>query len=110
MSERANPFGDLGDFAPAPSKPKVDRAVIDQVAEATGFPSRQPVKQPDPVQASLPDVEPEQVEKLRQKVFRLTPTQDRELKQYCGKLDTTMQDLVLEGINLFLKSKGLPPI
>lgn len=44
MSERANPFGDLGDFAPAPAKPKADPAVIDQVAQAHGFPSRQPVK------------------------------------------------------------------
>lgn len=45
MSDRVNPFGDLGDFAPAPAKPKADRDVIDQVAEAQGFPSRQPVKQ-----------------------------------------------------------------
>ncbi|TQK00169.1 stability/partitioning determinant [Herbaspirillum sp. SJZ107] len=43
MNERANPFGDLGDFAPAPAKPKPDPAVIDQVAEAHGFPSRKPV-------------------------------------------------------------------
>jgi len=49
MIERANPFGDLGDFAPAPGKPKADRAVIDQVAEAHGFPSRQPTKQPEAV-------------------------------------------------------------
>ena len=45
MNKRANPFGDLGDFAPAPAKPKPDPAVIDQVAEANGFLSRQPVKQ-----------------------------------------------------------------
>jgi hypothetical protein len=44
MTERANPFGDLGDFAPAPAKPKADRAVIDQVAAEHGFPSRQPAK------------------------------------------------------------------
>lgn len=44
MIERANPFGDLGDFTPTPAKPKTDRAVIDQVAEANGFPSRQPAK------------------------------------------------------------------
>jgi hypothetical protein len=48
MSERANPFGDLGDFTPAPAKPKADKAVIDQVAETHGFPSRQPTKQPEP--------------------------------------------------------------
>lgn len=45
MSERANPFGDLDDFVPAPAKPKVDPAVIDQVAEANGFPSRQAPKE-----------------------------------------------------------------
>lgn len=58
MSERANPFGDLGDFAPAPSKPKADRAVIDQVAAEHGFPSRQPAKpavaDPAPVAQAAP--------------------------------------------------------
>jgi hypothetical protein len=54
MNERVNPFGDLGDFAPAPPKPKADRAVIDQVAEAHGFPSRQPAKPPVPEAASAP--------------------------------------------------------
>jgi hypothetical protein len=44
MSERANPFGDLGDFAPGPAKPKPDRAALDQVAEESGFVSRQPAK------------------------------------------------------------------
>lgn len=49
MSDRANPFGDLGDFELAPGKPKADRALIDKVAEEHGFPSRQPVKQPDQI-------------------------------------------------------------
>lgn len=49
-------------------------------------------------------------EKPRQKVFRLTPAQDRELKKYCAHSDTTIQDVVIEGINMVLKSKGLPPI
>jgi hypothetical protein len=53
MIERANPFEDLGDFTPAPAKPKTDRAVIDQVAEAHGFPSRQPAKQPEPIEPTL---------------------------------------------------------
>jgi hypothetical protein len=108
MNERANPFGDLGDLASAPAKPKPDPAVIDQVAEAHGFPSRQPAKaEPEPAPpptASVPEA------KLRQKVFRLTPDQDRTLKQYCAGSDTTIQDLVVEGINMVLKSKGLPTI
>lgn len=56
MNERANPFGDLGDFTPALAKPKPDPAVIDQVAEAHGFPSRKPVAPPaaEPGLASLP--------------------------------------------------------
>ena len=60
MSERANPFGDLNDLAATSApKPRVDRSVIDQVAEANGFQSRQPVKQPESVQASRPDVAPQ---------------------------------------------------
>lgn len=54
MSERANPFGDLNDFTPAPAKPKADRAVIDQVAEAHGFPSRQPSKLPAADEQAMP--------------------------------------------------------
>jgi len=107
MIERANPFGDLNDFAPAPAKPKTDRAVIDQVAAENGFPSRQPLK--DASSASLPAA-PVQEEKLRQKVFRLTPAQDRKLKEYCAQHDATMQDVVIEGINMVLQSKGLPTI
>ncbi len=55
MNERANPFGDLGDFASGPAKPKPDPAVIDQVAEANGFVSRQPAKPaPEPTPAPTP--------------------------------------------------------
>lgn len=109
MNERTNPFGDLGDLASAPTKPKPDPAVIDQMAEAHGFPSRQPAKaepvhEPAPQPAAAPEA------KLRQKVFRLTPDQDRALKQYCAASDTTIQDLVVGGINMVLKSKGLPTI
>ena len=46
MNERVNPFGDLGDFTSAPAKPKPDPAVIDQVAEAHGFPSRKSLAAP----------------------------------------------------------------
>lgn len=49
MNERVNPFGDLGDFAPALPKPKAELLeVADQVAAQHGFPSRQPVKQSAP--------------------------------------------------------------
>lgn len=49
-------------------------------------------------------------DKLRQKVFRVTAAQDRKIKEFCAHSDMTVQDLVIEGINLMLKSKGLPPI
>lgn len=49
-------------------------------------------------------------DKLRQKVFRVTAAQDRKIKEFCAHSDMTVQDLVVEGINLVLKSKGLPPI
>lgn len=54
MNERVNPFGDLGDFAPAPAKPKAEiLEVANQVAEQHGFPSRQPVKQATPEAAPV---------------------------------------------------------
>jgi hypothetical protein len=49
-------------------------------------------------------------DKLRQKIFRVTPAQDRKLKEYCAHADTTIQEVAIEGINMVLKSKGLPPI
>lgn len=42
MTSRANPFGDLGEFQPKPKAKPVERAQIDQLANASGFPSRQP--------------------------------------------------------------------
>lgn len=68
MNERANPFGDLGDFAPAPAtaKPKPDPAVLNQVAEAHGFPSRQPTKAAvDPAPASPATPAQEEMPRLR---------------------------------------------
>ena len=44
---RANPFGDLDDFAPQPVARPVAADAIDQLAKASGFPSRK-------AQASLP--------------------------------------------------------
>lgn len=45
MNERVNPFGDLGDFAPAPTKLKMEHLdVANEVAAANGFTSRQSAK------------------------------------------------------------------
>ncbi len=37
---RANPFGDLDDFAPGAAPRPAEPAAIDRIAEAAGFPSR----------------------------------------------------------------------
>lgn len=41
---RANPFGDLDDFAPGPTTKPAATAAIDRIAEAAGFPSRKAVR------------------------------------------------------------------
>lgn len=49
MNGRVNPLGDLSDLAPgaqAGTKAPVPRSIVDQVAAATGFPSRQAVEVP----------------------------------------------------------------
>ena len=44
-AERVNPFGDLGDFSAAPAKTKTGHLdVVEEVAVANGFTSRQPAK------------------------------------------------------------------
>ena len=54
MMSRANPFGDLDDFAPeSPSRPVVAEA-IDQLAQASGFPSRKAQSTPSPAPARQP--------------------------------------------------------
>jgi hypothetical protein len=45
-----------------------------------------------------------------QKVFVLNAEQRRRLDSYCGEANTTIQEVVLEGINLVFRSKGLPEI
>lgn len=45
---------------------------------------------------------------MRQKVFRLTKAQERRLKEFCAHTDMSIQEVVMEGINLVFKSKGLP--
>jgi hypothetical protein len=46
MSERVNPLANLDDFSvkPAARKPKPQLEAIEQLAQETGFPSRQPVR------------------------------------------------------------------
>lgn len=67
MSERVNPFGDLGDFAPAPSKSKAEhRDVVEEVAAQQGFPSRQAVKPATPAPTpAVPALEKEQLPSRR---------------------------------------------
>ena len=51
---RANPFGDLDDFAPeSPSRPVAAEA-IDQLAQANGFPSRKAQRAPSPAPTRQP--------------------------------------------------------
>lgn len=45
-----------------------------------------------------------------QRVFRLTPAQAHELKKFCAAENTSMQSVILAGINMVLQSKGLPPL
>lgn len=47
---------------------------------------------------------------MRQKVFRLTPAQDRHLKEFCARTDMSIQDVVLDGIDMLLVSKGGTPL
>lgn len=51
---RANPFGNLDDFAPeVPSRPVATEA-IDQLAQASGFPSRKAQRAPSPAPTRQP--------------------------------------------------------
>jgi hypothetical protein len=66
MSERVNPFGDLGDFAPAPPKAKAEhKDVVEEVAAQHGFPSRQPVKPATAPTPAAPAPEKEQLPSRR---------------------------------------------
>lgn len=60
--------------------------------------------------ADRPAAETPSPDKMRQKVFRVNAAQDRKLKEFCAHSDMTIQDVVIEGINLVLKSRGLPSI
>lgn len=51
---RANPFGDLGDFAAEPPSRPVAPEAIDQLAQASGFPSRKAQEIPSPAPARQP--------------------------------------------------------
>lgn len=69
------------------------------------------LQQPAKPAAKPEPIEPESAQEvLRQKIFRLTPAQDRALKKFCADSDMTMQDVILEGINRVLTARGLPTI
>lgn len=51
MSERANPFGDLSEFKPSVSRKATDPKVLDEIATANDFPSREARATPVPVAA-----------------------------------------------------------
>ena len=51
---RANPFGDLDDFAPESPSRLVAAEAIDQLAHANGFPSRKAQSAPSPAPVRQP--------------------------------------------------------
>lgn len=51
---RANPFGDLDDFAPQGAPKPVAAAAIEELAQASGFPSRKASPAPSKTAAKLP--------------------------------------------------------
>lgn len=70
MSQRANPFGSVEDFAPASSTKPVQREAIEEIARENGFPSRSPVAvAPEPAPAK-PQV---------RQAFRYTTGRNRQL-------------------------------
>jgi len=44
---------------------------------------------------------------MRQKVFRVTKAQDIRLKEFCAHTDMTIQEVVIAGIEMVFKDKGL---
>lgn len=54
------------------------------------------------------EVKPKRIK--RQKVFILTPEQEEQLDAYCFHAKTTIQAVVIEGINSVLRAKGLPEL
>jgi hypothetical protein len=55
---RANPFGDLDDFAPQSGARPVTPQAIDELAQASGFPSRKAQDAPSPAQSPAPSPAP----------------------------------------------------
>lgn len=60
MSGRANPFGDLDDFAPKTAAKPVEPAQIERLAQENNFPSRQaaPAAKPPQAAATTPAAAP----------------------------------------------------
>lgn len=55
---RANPFGDLDDFAAHPASRPVEAEAIDQLAQASGFPSRKAQGKPAAGEGTPPSPAP----------------------------------------------------
>jgi len=77
---RANPFGDLDDFAPQGTAKPVPAAAIEEIAKGAGFPSRKahvdagtPAKAPAPMPEAPPASAPVRIQRRR------TPGRNRQI-------------------------------
>lgn len=72
------------------------------------------MKKPNPMVAFVQKPKPDDIAPepalTKQKIFRLTAEQDHRIRVYCSQSNTTMQEIIIKGINLVLKKDGLPPL
>lgn len=72
------------------------------------------MKKPNPLAQFIDEPKAEKVESppaaTKQKIFRLTAEQDHRIRVFCSQSNTTMQEVIIKGINLVLKKNGLPPL
>lgn len=61
--------------------------------------------QPQPIHEESPEKPAK-----RQKKFMVTPEQERQIKAYCYHAEVTMQEMIVEGLNMVLRSKGMPEL
>ncbi len=95
---RANPFGDLDDFQPKPSPKRIEPQVIEELAQQSGFVSREPVsaKPVVPATPALPAaIPPTQQRRYRtgrnaQFNVKAKPETIERLKAVADQLDITV--------------------